>query len=195
MAKPVKSASKSTTSKIVTEVKAAPPAVPKLDTSKLPVTDHRRKLTKEEIKALTDTERKARRDSRIAARPSAKSRMIKNFDRSLRIVARYVKQLHGTEPHDNLNEIVDHLRAASADLGDLPDTWRPAHAPAAGKSFAVGDKVQISEKRRAHFAFLEDEAGATMRITKVTGKKVVCETPSKARVFLPVHVLVFVNAA
>ena len=166
------------------------PAVPAIDTKALPVTDPRRKLSKEEIKALTPEQRKARRTARMATRGPANKRVAKQFEQRVKGLDRFLRVLEGTPVVAELTKAIASLRGVAADLGDLPADWKPGSGGGGGTSFGIGDKVRIREKRIAEFEpMLEEEAKAVMVIAKVNGKKVLCTLPSKAKVYLPSGVL------
>ena len=150
-------------------------------------------LSRDEWKSLSPDERKARRLARREARRS--SGMAAVYAKNLtRFATRLAKIYYGVDPQSvlgiDLKDAIDSLSSAHAGFAKLPADWVPARRdssiPKAAR-FAEGMSVQIAERRRSAYEGLLDASDmANLTVVKVAGKRLVVETKSGVRLFLPV---------
>lgn len=172
------------------------PQLPKVEAnSELPLTDPKRRLTKEELKSLTKEQRAARRAAiRSTAAPS-KAKIARNIERTAKRLERVARMFGGEQAAlgSAVAAAVKQLRGVVVDMDDLPDSWRPTTGKtprAAVAALAAGDAVQIIEKRRAQYAqFVEPEHVAKLKLDRIVGNKVVVVTPDGVKLFLPANVI------
>lgn len=184
-----------TATKKSTKTPPAPPSqLTKEQRLKLPITDHRRPLTKEQRKALSPDEKKARRASKRAARGPWKLRAIKTTQRMIRKIERFAKAFSGVESvdEDHFTTAVAHLKEAVEEMAELPDAFTPKGSSGGGTryEFTVGQIVQMSESKREQYAgYVPEESMGELQIVGAGNKRVVVEATTKGgakiRLFLP----------
>ncbi len=171
------------------------PAMPKLDTSKLPVTDPRRKLTKTERKAMTKDEKRARRTALAASRPPAKQRAHKLMTKFVERLSRVVNRFYPADGDTaDMREALDAAQATlskiSEDTMSLPDSWSPKGARSSkAAALTPGVIVRVADK---HVEALKDLFANTkemqrLKVLQVVGsKRVAVVTEGGTRTILKV---------
>ena len=199
-----KTASKPATTKAAAKptTTAKPPALPvEQPRTELPVTDPKRKLTKEELRALSAEDRAARRANIRAGKAPAKARIARNIEKTAKKMER-LSRLFANDPalKTAMETAVKNMRSVVMDMDDLDESWRPAtklgngaggKAARVAASLAVGDTVQVVEKKRAQYAGFIDAADISkLTVHRITGNKVVVVAPSDgSKLFLPANVV------
>jgi hypothetical protein len=157
------------------EKRKAAPALPAKPEKGDP-TDPKTRLTREEVKALTPEQRKARRQARMAKRGPIKARFEKqvlSMERRLKRVIRLV----GTDlDEDAGKEALLALGTIAKTIRGLDENWKPSGSRGSAEEIAVGGSVGIRTKRIAEYAdFFEDidsDATGTFTVTRVSEKMV-----------------------
>ena len=176
--------SKSNKSAKSSVVKSAPVSAPVLpDTTSLPITDPKRRLTREEWKTMTPEQKAERKLARKATRGPVRDRFVKGIARTAGRFAKLAKRFEGTALHVQFIDAEKVLRNLAGDVSELPDGWTPS-----GKgprfSLEAGTIVVLVESKLATYKDVlgDDE---TLTVKKVVGKRVVVETADGVKLFLP----------
>ncbi len=166
------------------------PAIP-IHTN-LPLTDPRRKLTRDEWKGLTKEEKAARKIARVAVRGPIKGRMVKIVLKLAMRAERLSKAFDNEKSiQDTMNAVAKNLRNVSADVDELADNWLPSGRKVEN-TYAAGDKVQLIDGKVKHFEDLLGEPIGVMEVINSLGRRVACKTSKGARLFLEAR---FIKAA
>lgn len=164
----------------------------------LGVTDPKRKLTREEWRALSPADRSARKAATRASRPELKTRLsrvsAKMSKRALRLATTFAG-VAGVE--ESLRNAAMLLGASSLEMSTLPDGWRPAgrgNEPKAPK-FQTGQAVKITASQRANYeGVIEADELDDLTVVAVKGKQVVVRTAGGTRMFLPIKAIETLSA-
>jgi len=158
------------------------------DTSDLPITDPRRKLTKEERKALSPEDRKARRAAKQANRAPYAMRtslLLTKFANKLGKISKMLSE--NKEIAESVHGCAEMLRDATIDLQELPEDFRPAKLRDEAITYKPGSFVRLTDAKQEQYAELLDEKDMVgLKVISQTGKNVALEAPhSKIRIVLP----------
>lgn len=173
--------------------KAAPPAPPKQLTkeerAKLPISDHRRPLSKAERKALTPEQKKARRESKRKARGPWKLRALKTLQRVTKKVERLGKSFSSADSVDaeHFKASVAHLTEAIEEVTALPDDFRPKGSGGGERGHAILEKgtvVQLRESKSDMYKGFIPEDGK-LEVVACGEKMIVVKGSSGERLHLP----------
>lgn len=172
-----------------------PPSMPTetVDPSTLEVTDPRRKLSKDEWRALSPEQKKTRRAAVRAGRAPVKDRLSKAVGKIARRTERLAK-IFSTEPslHEAFVNTARVLRAVSGEIGELNGDWKPTKVAGRGEpreaKFREGAIVRLVEKHRPQYeGLIEVDEMTGLRVDKVQGKNVRVVTESGVKMFLPAN--------
>lgn len=152
----------------------------------LPMTDPRRKLTREEWKTLSKSDKATRKQNRIAARGPIKARMVKIVLKLAARAERLSRAFDVEKPiQEALLENAKSFRLISSDVDELADAWMPSGRKVQ-HSFKAGDRVVMIEAQVAHYEGLLGDDIGELEIVNAVGKRVVCKTvKGGVRLFLP----------
>lgn len=160
------------------------------------VTDPTRKLTREEWRALSPDEKRARKEAKRTNRPELAARFAKNMTRFARRISKLSAMIDKNAHTDLARALTtarEALHEAAVGYEALPTGWQPLKSEGVQREakFGVGDMVDIHAKRRSNYDGLLDADEMTgLRITKVAGKRLVVQTESGTRLFLPSNAVV-----
>lgn len=160
--------------------------------AELPVTDPRRRLSKEERKALKPDERKARKAAILAKRGPAKGRYHRLVVKTAKRFSKIASMLAGSEQHAEAVETAKKILDFAGTLDGLPADWKPARAGASAQTakFAPGDMVQIKPDQRGRFDGLlpKDELDGLV-VVQCKGREVLVRSESGTKIFVQTKVI------
>lgn len=160
---------------------------PKMTTrTDLPVTDPRRKLSREEWKDLSKEQKAERKQARQAARGPIKARMVKIVLKLAARAERLSRAFDAEKPiQEALLENAKTFRLISSDVDELADGWVPSGRKVQ-HSFKVGDRVVMVQAQIANYENLLGDDLGELEVMNAVGKRVVCKTvKGGVRLFLP----------
>lgn len=162
----------------------APVAAPVMpDTTALPITDPKRRLTREEWTAMTPEQKAERRTARKATRGPVRDRFVKGIARTAGRFAKLAKRFEGTALHQQFIDAEKQIRNLAGDVSELPDTWTPS-GKAPRFTLEVGGQVTLIASKAAAYADDLHSENATLTITKIAGKNLSVKTDDGLRLVL-----------
>lgn len=178
---------KSTAKKHATPIVEAP-VMPSVDTSKLPLTDPRRKLTREDWASMTKEQRTERRAAKRASRGPVASRYARAMARQASRLAKIARAFKNEgDIHGTLMGISQSLRDTAGDVDELGAAWVPASKGGSVRAeLVVGSLVTLVPSKLAQYTELLGEDVGSLTVVKVAGKRVVLQDASGVKIFLPV---------
>lgn len=142
----------------------------------LPLTDPRRKLTRDEWKTLSKEDKAARKAARSAQRGPAKGRFVKLVLRYASRFERMEKLFSNEKPiAEALHNIAVEARGISGDIDELAETWAPA-GKAPKHNFAAGMHVVLTDAKATEYKAILGEEVGELEVLNAVGRRVVCKS-------------------
>lgn len=151
------------------------------------------KMSREEWRALTPEQKAARKAARAANRPSVRARLARTVGKLVRRIGRLSSIFAGQDGvTDELARAKAALDGALDTIALLPQDWTPKSVAVPGTpKLAVGDIVAIHPKRRSAFeGLLEANELDGLRVTKIVGKRLVCQAEGGTKITLAINTIV-----
>lgn len=182
-------------SKSSTAAKAAPkaPTTKAITPPALPVVANAtKKLTREEWRALSPEQKRARKEAKRASTSGA-GKLLSSLSRMEKMGRNISAALSGDEAAQaTARKVLGQLGELRETLEALPEDWQPARkASSAGTRearFKVGDRVAIAEKRRSAYEGLIDDMENLVVVT-LAQKRAVLDAGG-VRIVLPLNMIV-----
>lgn len=182
-------------SKSSTAAKAAPkaPTTKAITPPALPVVANAtKKLTREEWRALSPEQKRARKEAKRASTSGA-GKLLSSLSRMEKMGRNIASALAGDEASvATARKVLGQLGELRETLEALPETWQPARkATGTGTRearFKVGDRVAIAEKRRSAYEGLIDDMENLVVVT-LAQKRAVLDAKG-VRIVLPLNMIV-----